>query len=92
MKDSTLNYISYLVYSRITGHLPDDVHVDRVFSVHMPTAYGEEYVRTTVVLEDGHPELDPHLLNEFSPLIRPLCLSRGFVAPGIAYADKSEFE
>ena len=90
MTDSTLNYISYLVHSRITGHLPDDVRVDRVFSEFLPTVDGDEYVRTTVVLEDGHPELDPHVLNEFSRLIYPLCLSRGFEAPFIAYADKSE--
>ena len=29
MTDSTLNYISYIVYSRITGHLPEDVCIDR---------------------------------------------------------------
>ena len=91
MTDSTLNYISYLVYSRITGHLPDDVQVDRVFSEYLPAVDGDEYVRTTVVLEDGHPDLDPRILNEFSQLIYPLCISRGLEVPFIAYADKSEY-
>ena len=90
MTDSTLNYISYLVYSRLTGHLPDDVCIDRVFSEHLPTVDEDEYVRTTVVLEDGHPKLDPRVLNEFSRAIHTLCIDKGLRAPSIAYAIKSE--
>lgn len=88
--DSTLHHISDLVQTRVEGHLPDDVHVDRVFSEFLPTADEDEYIRTTVVLEDGHPKLDARLLNEFSRVIHTLCMDQGLRAPSIAYANKSE--
>ncbi len=90
MSAKTLLDISDLVRSELRGHLSDDVCIDRVTSEVLPTSDGEEYVRTTVVLEDGHPELDPYVLNEFSYLIHLICDTRGFNAPSIAYSDKSE--
>ena len=44
-----------------------------------------------MVPEDGHPELNPRALNEFSSLIRLNCEARGFDALSTAYSDKSEF-
>ena len=59
MTESTLNHISYLVYSRLTAYLPDDVRIDRVLSEYQPTVDGDEYVRTTVVLEERAPGAGP---------------------------------
>ena len=89
-KDPTLHDISDMVHARVVRHLPDDVHVDRVFSELLPTEDENEYIRTTVVLEDGHPDLDPNVLNEFSQVVYSLCISSGIEAPFIAYADKGE--
>ena len=53
-------------------------------------ANGEDYIRTTVILEDGHPELDGRALNKFTLHIAPLCTERGFKRPTIVYANRSE--
>lgn len=87
---STLTHISDLVHAELRGYLPDGVHIDRVTSEILPSHDGEDYVRTTVVLEDGHPDLDFRALNRFSLHLHPLCAKLGFVLPAIAYADKSE--
>ena len=50
----------------------------------------DDYIRTTVILEDGHPELDARTLNKFSLHIAALCMQRGFDRPTIAYANRSE--
>ena len=89
-KDSTLHDISDLVHTRVVRHLPDDVHIDHVFSELLPTEDENEYIRTTVVLEDGHPSLDARTLNEFSRTIHTFYMNRGLRAPAIAYANKSE--
>ena len=88
--ESTLPHISDLVYAELRGYLPDDIHIDHVTSEILPAHDGDDYVRTTVVLEDGHPDLDPRSLNRFSLYLHPLCAMRGFDPPAIAYADKSE--
>ena len=90
MTDPSLLQISDLVEIEIRHHLPENTHIDRIISDLLPSADGGEYVRTTVVLEDGHPELDPRVLNEFSRIIRPLFIERGLNVPAIAYADRSE--
>ena len=56
----------------------------------LPTKDGDEYVRTTVIPEDGHPKLDPHLLNRFAVIMSDLCSERGLDQPTIAYANRSE--
>ena len=88
--DPTLVQISDLVHTRVGDYLPDHTCIDRVTSEFLPAADGGEYVRTTVVLEDGHPKLDPRMLNEFFLTLHPLCTARGLDLPSIAYADKSE--
>lgn len=87
---STLPLISDLVHAEIRGYLPEGVHIDRVTSEILPSHDGEDYLRTTVVLGDGHPDLDFRALNRFYLHLRPLCAKRGFDLPGITYADKSE--
>ena len=90
MTDTSLLQISDLVAIEIQGYLPENTRVDHVISDLLPTVDGGEYVRTTVILEDGHPDLDPYVLNEFSRLIHPLFTERGFDVPAIAYADRGE--
>ena len=90
ISQSTLPFISDLVHAELQGYLPEDVHIDHVTSEILPAHDGGDYVRTTVVLEDGHPDLDPRVLNRFSLHLHPLCAKLGFDLPGIAYADKSD--
>lgn len=90
VSDSTLVQISDLVHTKVGEYLPDHTCIDRVTSEILPTSDGEEFVRTTVVLEDGHPELNPRALNEFFLMLHPLCTERGLDLPSIVYADKSE--
>ena len=85
-----LPHISDLVHAELRRYLPDGAHIDRVTSEILPSYDGEDYVRTTVVLEDGHPALDFRALNRFYLHLHPLCAKRGFALPGIAYANKSE--
>lgn len=86
----TLAHISDLVHTEIRGYLPEGAQIDRVTSEVLPSHDGEDYVRTTVVLKDGHPTLDFRALNRFSLHLHPLCAKRGFDLPAIAYANKSE--
>ena len=51
---------------------------------------GEDYIRTLVILGDGHLELDPRVINRFPMHIEPLREERGFETPTIAYAVRSE--
>ena len=43
-----------------------------------------------MILEDGHPKLDPHLLNRFAVIMSDLCSERGLDQPTIAYANRSD--
>ena len=43
-----------------------------------------------MILEDGHPKLDPHTLNKFSMHMNSVCRERGFDHPTIVYANRSE--
>ena len=88
--EATLRHISDLVHTELQEYLPNDVHIDSVTSEILPAHDGGDYVRTTVVLKDGHPELDPRALNRFLLRLHPLCTQRGFDMPGIAYTDKCE--
>ena len=85
-----LTHISDLVRTEIAGYLSDAFVIAVVTSELLPGPDGHDYIRTTVIFEDGHPELDAHALNRFSTNIDPLCRARGFDRPTIAYADRSE--
>lgn len=87
---ATLADVSDLVRMELTGYLSGAFVIADVTSELMPGPDGDDYIRTTVILEDGHPELDPHALNKFSTNIEPLCRARGFDRPTIAYANRSE--
>ena len=68
---------------------PTAYPIAEVTSEILPGANGEDYIRTTVILEDGHPELDGRALNKFTLHIAPLCTERGFKRPTIVYANIS---
>ena len=87
---SALTHISDLVRMELDGYLSDAFVIAEVTSESMPGPDGDNYVRTTVIFEDDHPELDARALNKFSLRIDPLCAERGFDRPTIAYADRSE--
>lgn len=87
---ATLAHISDLVRSEIAGYLSDAFVIADVTSEFLPGPDGDDYIRTTVILEDDHPELDARALNKFSLRMDPLCAERGFDRPTIAYADRSE--
>ena len=88
--DTTLANVSDLVRIELAGFLSDAFVIAEVTSEFLPTPDGDDYIRTTVILEDDHPELDPRVLNKFSSHMGPLCAERGFDRPVIVYADRSE--
>lgn len=87
---TTLAHVSDLVRTEIAGYLSDAFVISEVTSELLPGPDGDDYIRTTVILEDDHPELDARALNKFTSHIDPLCQARGFGRPTIAYADRSE--
>ena len=87
---ATLAHVSDLVQTELVGYLSDAFAIAKVTSEFLPGPDGDDYIRTTVIFEDGHPELDPRALNRFSLHIDPLCTARGFDRPTIAYANCSE--
>ena len=88
--DTALTDVSDLVRIELTGYLSDAFVIAEVTSEFLPGPDGDDYIRTTVIFEDDHPELDARALNKFSLHIDPLCRERGFDRPTIAYADRSE--
>ena len=88
--DATLLKLSNLVETELAKFLPDGFTISGVTSEILPDPDDRDYIRTIVILEDGHPQLDPYILNKFSQYLKPLCTQRGFERPTIAYADRSE--
>ena len=89
-RDATLLQVSDLVKTELGKFLPDGVVISGVPPEILPDQEDGEYIRTTVILEDGHPQLDPRTLNMFSQHLNPLWKQRGFDRPTIAYADEGE--
>ena len=87
---ATLGHVSDLVRTEITGYLSDAFVIAEVTSEILPGPDGDDYIRTVVIFEDDHPELDARALLKFSTHIDPLCKARGFDRPTIAYANRSE--
>ena len=76
--DNTLPaQVSDLVQIELAKYLPDAYPIADVTSEILPGANGENYIRTTVILEDGHPELDGRALNKFTLHIDPLYTATG---------------
>ena len=89
--DTTLANVSDLVRIELAGFLSDAFVIAEVTSEFLPTPDGDDYIRTTVILEDDHPELDPRVLNKFSLAHGSrYATERGFDRPVIVYADRSE--
>ena len=88
--NTLLAQVSELVQIELAKYLPDTYPIAEVTSEILPGANCEDYIRTTVILEDGHPELDGRALNKFTLHIDPLCTERGFKRPTIVYANRSE--
>ena len=88
--DTALTHVSDLVRIELAGYLSDAFVIAEVTSESLPGPDGDEYVRTTAIFEDAHPELEAHTLNKFSLHIDPLRRERGFDRPTIAYANRSE--
>ena len=87
---ATLPHVSDLVHIELARYLSDAFVIAEVTSEFLPSPDGDDYIRTTVILEDDHPELDARALNKFSLHIEPLCRNRGFDRPTIAFANRSE--
>lgn len=87
---ATLADVSDLVRMELAGYLSDAFVIADVTSELLPGPDGDDYIRTIVILEDGHPELDAYALNKFSTNIDLLCQAQGFDRPTIAYANRSE--
>ena len=87
---ASLARVSALVRVELAGYLSDAFVISEVTSESLPGPDGDDYIRTIVIFEDDHPELNARALNRFFLHINPLCAERGFDRPTIAYADRSE--
>ena len=85
-----LAHVSDLVHAELAQYLSNDFVIAQVTGEFLPGAAGEDYLRATVILEDGHPKLDPHTLIKFSMHMNSVCRERGFDHPTIVYANRSE--
>ena len=88
--DPTLAHLSDLVRIELARYLSEDFVIAEVASEFRPSPEGDDYIRTRVIFEDDHPELDARALNNFSLHFNPLCTARGFDRPTITYANRSE--
>lgn len=84
-----LAHVSDLIHIELARYLPKAFVIVEVTSEFLPGPDGDDYIRTTVIFEDDHPELDARALNSFSTHIDPLCKEKGFDRPTIAYASRS---
>ena len=84
-----LAHVSDLVHIELSRCLSDAFVIVEVTSEFLPGPDGDDYIRTTVIFEDGHPDLDARALNLFSTHIGSLCKERGFDRPTIAYSSRS---
>ena len=85
-----LGEVSDLVHAELAKYLGETFVIAEVTSEIRTGPDGEDYIRTLVILEDGHPKLDPRVINRFPMHMDPLCEERGFETPTIAYAVRSE--
>ncbi|MYC38416.1 MAG: hypothetical protein F4X66_16120 [Chloroflexi bacterium] len=63
--------ISDPIRIELAGFLSADFVIVGVTSEILPGPEGGDYIRTTVIFEDGHPELDGRALNRFSLRLDP---------------------
>lgn len=78
------------VYSALPEFLGDGIAIADVYSEFLPGPDGDDYIRTKLILEDDHHELDARTLNKFSLHIAAPCMQRGFDRLKIAYVNRSE--
>ena len=91
ISDLTLARVSDLVRTELPRYLPPDVFViSEIAPKVLPGPDEDEYVGVRVILEDGHPKLDPRVLNSFTLYITSLCEDRGLERPIVSYANRSE--
>ena len=91
VSDLTLSHVSDLVSTELPQYLPPDAFiVSEITSKILTGSDDDEYIKTRVILEDGHPKLDGHTLNRFSLHISDLCIERGLDEPVIVYSNRSE--
>ena len=76
-----LAHVSDLVRVELAGYIPDAFAIAGVTSERLSGPDVGDYIRTTVIFEDDHPELDARALNKFSTHLDPLCNVRGFDGP-----------
>ena len=87
---TNLGEVSDLVHTELAKYPGEAFVTAGVTSELLPGPDGEDYMRTLVSLEDGHPKLDPRVINRFPMQIDPLCEERGFETPTISYTIRSE--
>ena len=57
--DATLAHVSDLVHAELAQYLSNDFVIAEVTSEFWAGSDGEDYIRATVILEDGHPKPRP---------------------------------
>ena len=70
---ASLARVSALVRVELAGYLSDAFVISEVTSESLPGPDGDDYIRTIVIFEDDHPELDARaqpILSAYRPAVR----------------------
>ena len=87
----TLEKISGVVRAELPKYLSQEFVIHDVLAQNRPGPDDEDYVHVRVVLEDGHPRLDPRKLTKFSRDMHTLLEQSGIDhPPNISYANRGE--
>ena len=87
----TLDEICNAIRAELPNYLSEEFVIFDVTAENLPGPDDEGFVRARVILEDGHPKLDPQTLIEFSDQMHHLLEHAGIEHfPAISYSNRSE--
>ncbi len=87
----TLEKIAGIIRDELPNYLSADFIINDVKAENRTGPDEEDFVYIRVILEDDHPELDPHKMLEFSSDMRDVCQKAGIIhPPNISYSDRGE--
>lgn len=93
MTPDILKEAERIVRTEFPKRMPTDFVIDDVEVEILDGPFCEDYIHLNVILEDGHPEFDGHILNRFDHDLYPIFERAGVMpVPTISYSDRSEMK
>ena len=91
MTTDILKEAARIVRTELPKHLSADFVINDVEAESQPGPYCEDYIHVNVILEDGHPALDPRKLQKFKQDLYPMFEQADIIpSPTISYSDRGE--